>query len=109
MDNVHAGQLRHQVTLQSYTVTSTDDRGQPVGSWEDEAILRASIDPVRPEDVEAVNQLYHNATEICWVRYHPEVRRDRRLLFGDRVLYIGHVSNIGERNNILKLLCSEVV
>jgi SPP1 family predicted phage head-tail adaptor len=109
MDRLRAGSLRHNVTLQRFVQSSTDDRGHPVGSWEDVAYLRCSISPVGPRDADIVNQLYHEATHVIWMRYHTGVNIDTRLAFGDRKFHVGHVANIDERNAVLKLLCTEVV
>ena len=107
MDSYTAGMLRHQVVLQKFTQSSTDSRGQPVGSWEDEAWLRASIEPVGPREAEMVNQLVHDATHVIVTRYNSGITRERRFTFGDRVMTIGHVADIGNRGRWMRSLCHE--
>lgn len=109
MDSIPAGKLRHTVTLQQWIETGTDEHGHPEGAWWNIAELRAWIEPVGPRDAELANQLYHEATHTIWVRYHSGVTRDRRLLFGERTFHVGYVSNLDERNRVLKLLCSEAL
>lgn len=104
-----AGDLRHVVTLQQFVVSSTDGRGQPVGAWADQFVLRAAVQPVGPKDAEFVNQLYHEASHIVLVRHHAEISRDKRLRFGQRTLHIGYAGDLDEEGHTLRLLCSEVV
>ena len=107
MDSIPAGQLRHKLTLQSFTVTSTDSRGQPVGSWEDQEWLRGSIEPVGPREADLVNQLVHDATHIVHVRYCANVTRAKRFTHDGRAFAIGHVADLGGRHRVMRVLCSE--
>ena len=109
MDSIASGRLRHTVTLQEWIETGTDEHGHPEGAWWDVATLRADIQPVGPRDADVVNQLYHEASHIIWLRYHKDVARDTRLKFGDRTFHVGYVQNIDERNRIVKLMCSEAL
>jgi len=106
---LNAGQLRHVVTVQEYVISSTDGRGQPVGTWTDRMTTRASIEPVGSRDADLVSQLYHEASHVVMMRYHSMINREHRLRFNGRTLAIGHVGNLGEENRTLRLLCSEVV
>jgi SPP1 family predicted phage head-tail adaptor len=106
-NTIAAGRLSNVVSLQKYVVSSTDTRGQPVGSWTHVCSLRAAIEPVGPRDAQMVNQLMHDATHIVHVRYNQSVTRSTRLKYGDRILNIGHVADLGNDGRVLRLLCSE--
>ena len=106
---LEAGLLRQVVTLQQFVVSSTDGRGQPVGTWLNQMSMRASVQPVGPKDAEYVNQLYHEASHVVMMRHHAEISRDKRLRFGTRTFHIGFVGDVDEEGHTLRLLCSEVV
>ena len=109
MDSIASGRLKHTVTLQTWNETGTDDHGHPQGEWWNTRELRVAIEPVGPRDAEVVNQLYHEATHVVWVRYHEDIVRDAQLIFGSRTFHIGYVQNMEERNRVMKLLCTEVL
>lgn len=101
--------LRHVCTLQAFTQSSTDARGQPVGSWVDGDTIYARINPLGGRNAEYANQLYADATHEILIRYRSDITRSHRLVLGSRTFTIGSVQNVNELNRWLRLLCKEDV
>jgi SPP1 family predicted phage head-tail adaptor len=100
-------QLRHRVTIQEFVQSGSDARGQVIGDWVDVAEVWASVVPLAGRWAEYAHQLWESATVRVLIRYRADVTSASRLLFGTRVLAIGVVTNQGEDNHTLELLCTE--
>jgi SPP1 family predicted phage head-tail adaptor len=100
-------QLRHRVTIQEFVATGTDARGQALGDWVDVVEVWASVVPLAGRWAEYAHQLWESATVRVLIRFRADVTSANRLLFGSRVLDIGVVTNQGEDNHTLELLCTE--
>lgn len=103
------GLLNKQVTIQAFTQTGTDVRGQATGDWEDVATVWAAVQPLTGRWAEYARQLWESATFRVLINYRDDVTSACRLLFGERVFAIGVVINQEERNHTLELLCTEAV
>ena len=99
--------LRHVCTLQTYTSTGTDGRGQPTGSWGDTAEVRCRIKPLGGRNAEYANQLYAAATHEILMRYRSDVTRTNRLVLGSRIFTIGSVQSVDELDRWLRLMVKE--
>lgn len=101
------GQLRHQVTLQRFTQTGTDDRNRPVGTWEDVATLYAEVKPLTGRLAEYAHEMWESATLRVTINYRSDVTSADRFDFNGRQLAIGTVQNLDEANHTLVCLCTE--
>ena len=98
------------VTIQQFTTSSTDNRGQPSGSWgnlSSTSSVWASIEPLNVRTTEYAHQLYAQATHRIFIDYRDDVTRHMRLKYATRIFDIGHVINLHEANVTLELLCTE--
>ena len=105
---IHANQLRHVGSLQSFSETGADDHGQPIGAWATISTVRVKIEPVTGRTVEYAHQLYELATHVLWLRYRSGVTSAMQLVVGTRTFHFGYVENVEERGRWLRILASEV-
>ena len=101
-----------QVTLQRFAEIGTDNRGQPLGNWEDlttAPTVWASIEPLTVRTTEYARAIYSLATHRVFIDYRSDVTAAMRLVYGSRVFAIGSVINMHEANVTLELLCTEDV
>jgi len=95
------------VTVQSQA-TTLGDRGQKTAAWANQTPqARAKIETLSGREAENARQNYASATLKVTMRYWPGLTPKHRLLFGSRVLEIGHVDDLEQRNEWHVLLCSE--
>jgi len=106
---VRAGSLRHKITVQSKTVTSTGDRGQPVYSWTTLATPNASIESATSvgKKAEVARQMVATASHMITMRYLAGIDEKCRVQWNGRTFNIGGIWNHEERNIWLTLICTE--
>ena len=105
---MRAGDLRHKIIIQQVTETK-DAYGAVAETWTTFVNAWASIEPLRGQEFFAARQVNADVTHRVRTRYRAGVTPKMRIAFGDRVLEIEVVLNLGERNRELELLCSETV
>ena len=103
---MHAGKLRHLLTLQQSTDTQ-NARGEAIENWSDEADLWGSIRPLVGREGFDANQMYANATHEIRVRYRAGVAPKKRFKHGSRVFDIEAVVNVDERSRELVCIATE--
>jgi SPP1 family predicted phage head-tail adaptor len=103
---VNAGDLRHKVTVQSYTITSTGDRGQPVKSWSTYATVPAMIEELGGRKLELARQQVATATHKVTIRYLSQLTVKDRFVFGSLTLNIGSIQNEKLLNFHQECLCT---
>ena len=110
---IPAGMFRHQVTLQTQS-TALDSYGQTSASttaWGNDDTVRAHITTLSGREVEIARQIYPSATHRVTIEYLSSMDSTgatrKRVLFGERALFIGHVNNPDMENWHLELLCGE--
>lgn len=102
--------LAHSVTLQKFTQTSTDNRGQPVGTWgTDVADLAAAVIPRGERNAELAHAFHESTTHQVLMRYRADVTSAKRLSYDGRTLAIGHVEIVDEMGLFLSLSCTEEI
>ena len=108
-NTVSAGKLRHKITVQQKTQTSTGDRGQPVYGWTTLATPYASLDSLGAigKKAEIARQLVATATHEITLRYLAGLDERCRVQWNGRTFNIGYIWNHEERNIWLTLLCTE--
>jgi len=99
---------RHSVDIQTLSGSTTAaSRGQSQKSYSTVQTVRGSIEQLRGEEALIARQIHPRATHQVEMYYSDRVNTRARLKFGDRVLNIHQVENRGERDRVLRLLCSE--
>lgn len=103
------GKLRHKVNIISRSQTGTGDRGQ--GEYTDTTLFSnvpASIHTLSGRELETSRQLVSDAKYKITVRYHSGIDETQRIVWGNNIYQIGHISNPEQRNLWLILTCSQV-
>lgn len=104
---MRAGQLRHQVAVQSRTLTS-DGMGGQTESWETKYTVYAGIWPVSARERVQAGQMETTITHRLRLRYQAGITTAMRVVFDGRTFEIVSIINPDERNISLDLLCTEV-
>jgi SPP1 family predicted phage head-tail adaptor len=101
------GKLRHRVSLQSPTATA-NDYGEKIAAWTTYATVWAEIKPLQGRELENAQQISEKCDYEVFIRYNTGVLSTHRVIYGSRTFEIQAVLNLEERNEILKLICTEV-
>ena len=104
---VRIGALRHRVTLQKNTRTSSAT-GAKADNWTDVATLWAEVKPHAARELSAADSRYQQTTHQVTIRYREGITHKMRLMFEGRVLQVEYVLNSLEQNRWLHLLCQEI-
>jgi len=105
---MRSGLLRHRVTVQEKSGTTRNSRGKLVPTWSAKYDrIPASVETPTGREFEQIRQLVGTATDIVTIRYYADVTREHRIVFGSRVLTIGHINNVDNRDITLILTCTE--
>jgi SPP1 family predicted phage head-tail adaptor len=105
---VDAGDLRHQVQIQSRS-TSDDSFGQPQATWSTVRAAYASIVNITSREIYQAGMLTSQLTHMITVRWSPTVvAPGMRVLFGSRVFQVQACVNVLEMNALVKMLCLEL-
>lgn len=70
VDQLNAGSLRHQLTVQQPVMTQ-DASGDPVVSWTTLGTIRGAIEPLRGREVTLNSQILSEMDTRITVRYSP--------------------------------------
>ena len=107
---MRAGNLRHQITLQS-PQTTRDSVGEQTLAFTTVATVPAEVSPISGREQFLAAQRQASTTHLVTIRYSPDVaslNATWRVLFGTRVFSIdAPPRNIDERNIMLELQCTE--
>ncbi|NTH50934.1 phage head closure protein [Agrobacterium rhizogenes] len=102
---MRSGKLDRTITIQRYT-SGVDDYGTPVMAWTDLANLRAQI--VQASTDEFIRNGAVDETVIIFrTRYLAGVTNADRISYGDGVLNLKEVKEIGRRQG-LELRCTRL-
>ena len=105
---MRAGQLRHQVIIQTPTETN-DAQGQPVKSWGTFATVHANVLPVRGREFFDAQQINAETTTKFVIRYLAGITQKMRISYDSKFYNIQSIINVGERDRMIELMCSEGV
>jgi len=106
---IAAGRLNKWVKFQR-RAAGEDDFGNPDGRWRDIAKSRAEVWPLVGREYFAAQQVQAETTYRITVRYVPSLRNlktNDRVIYGEKVLDIQSVMNVGENNVVLQVMCIE--
>jgi SPP1 family predicted phage head-tail adaptor len=104
---MNIGKLRHQVYLQSSTATA-NEFGENIPTWSTYATVWAEIKPLQGRELENAQQISEKCDYEVFIRYNSSVLATHRIVYGTRTFEINAVLNLEERNEILKLICTEI-
>ena len=77
--NMHAGELRHRIQLQSYTL-SQDAFGAPTKAWSTYATVWASVEPLSGREALIAQQANPELSHLVTIRYNSTVNAATRVL-----------------------------
>lgn len=101
-------QLRHRVTIQTYTETQ-DTFGEPDKTWSTYATRWARIEPVTGREYYSVKAINATISHKMTIRNTSGLTPKMRIVYGSRTFQIVSVANIGERDRFMELMCYENV
>ena len=104
---MRSGNLKHKITIQSYSETQ-NDFGEVVKGWADLKTVYSSITPLSAKEFfkEGVQA---EVTHKIEMRYFDGVKPKMQVIYGARIFSITSVIDIREANKTLQLICKEVV
>ena len=107
---INAGALRHRVQILKPS-TQKDALGQRVEAFtpiDEPSTVAASVKNLSGRELERAKQVVAEATHEVIVRYRSGITKSHRISFKGRTIAIGHVDNVEELNQLLRMTCSEV-
>lgn len=110
---IHAGELRHKVTIKSRSSSLDSDYGGQSTTWSTTVLTAwAKIRPLSARETFAAQQFATEVSHVIHLRYDsslsdPKAVAAMRVEFGSRIFNIHGVINVDERDTELQLLCSE--
>jgi SPP1 family predicted phage head-tail adaptor len=105
---VDAGERNRRVTIQERQVTHADGAGGSLVSWTPFATVWANILPGSGREFWEQKKLTPSLSHLVNIRYLPGVTPAMRIVYGQRVLAITSVRDVGERAIEQELACEEV-
>ena len=104
---MRAGRLRHRVTIQ-HKVTTKDEYGSTITTWEDLATVWADVLPVKGRELIAAETAAAVTTVKFVIRYRADVTAtDMRIQFRGLTYNITAVLNEGTRDREMTLVTDE--
>ncbi len=105
---MNAGRLTHLVEISTPTQAPNDDGGM-VTNWASLGPVWAAIEAATQSERFAPSTVVSGATHLITVRYLPNVTTAAKVEFKGRQFGIDGIDNVDERNEWLKLSCTEKV
>lgn len=104
-----AGRLRHRVRIEQKSSTD-DNQGGVTETWGLLDVVPAEVTPdLEGAENETASHTAQTIRHTVSMRYRTGVTPSMRLVFGERVLTILSVVNVGERDKELAIRCIEEV
>jgi SPP1 family predicted phage head-tail adaptor len=108
-----ANDLQHRISIESPTESAdSGGYGDVTPTWKQEAKAWAMIETLGSREVYRAQQTYAATTHVITIRYSRQAAdftTKMRVKFGARYLYITGLVNIDERNDWIRLFCTEAV
>jgi len=106
--DLHAGMLKHSVTIKSKGLTA-DGIGGGAVTWSTVATCRANVSPISAGEAYRFGQLNATVTHKVLIRYRTGITAAMSVVFGSRYFQIRGIKNIEESSRWLELACEEGV
>lgn len=101
------GKLRHQITIQAQSTTSTSDTGQPVENFTTQATVWASIEQLSGREGYWARQIQPTATHKIIIRGGQTVTPANRILHESRYFNVIDVKRHDERDFYTTIIAEE--
>lgn len=105
---IQAGRLRHKVTIEAPSSTTSDPDGHPVESYSRLDDVFAAIEDLRGREFFEARALLSEQTVRFRMRYYPGLTTRHRLVFGSEKYKIESISNSGRRNRELEVVGTRI-
>ena len=105
---IRSGQMRERVDIQTLTDTQ-DAQGGRSETWTVFRTVWAAIRPLRGREFLAAQQEQARVTHEIKLRWFSGITPKMRIMQGTREFRIDAVINVDERNQLMSLMCEEVV
>jgi len=103
-----AGKYRHRVTIQTFT-EARNGFGEVVRTWGVYKVKWALVTPMNGNERVYAEQIMAGMTHTIDVPYISGITPGMRVTWNGRTFNIESVTNSGERNISLVLICSEII
>lgn len=104
----NAGKYRNPINIQSQTLIE-NEYGEKVPVWSNVYSTRAGVFPISGKEFISSERISGQVTHKVELRYLPNVSKDMRISFNNRIFQIISVINFQEINKELQLMCSEII
>lgn len=101
------GKLRHRITIEAQSTTSTSELGQPVENFTTQATVWASINQLSGREGHYARQMQPDATHKIIIRGGQTVTPAHRLLHEGRYFNVLSVKRLDERDFYSEITASE--
>lgn len=105
---MRAGELRHKVKLQEYTILQ-NTYGEATKVWTTYATVWARIQPLKGNEALLAQQIKAELSHRLTIRYNSSVKAKHRVKFNERIFDVNSVRNLDERNVEQELMVKEAV
>ena len=102
-----AGQLRHRITIQSYTTTNT--HGEITKTWSTFKTVWARIEPITGREWLESGIVEAEVTHRVTIRYLANVKPQMRIYYDSKYYDIMYIENTEMRDRQMILMCKENV
>jgi len=102
---MRAGKLRHRVTIQTPTVTTT--RGQETTTWTTYDTVWASIEPLYGREYWEAAKINSEITAKITMRWRRGIKPQMRCVYGPRIFEIISIIDDQQLNRQLQLMVKE--
>lgn len=101
-----AGELRHRITIQQNTGTTSDGKGNVTPVWADYATVWAKIGTMNPTDRYMMGQTLNVEPLRFSIRYRSDITitNPMRISFNGRIYDIKSVTNVDMANHTLEIV-----
>lgn len=105
---MHAGRLRHRVSLQEQVETRDDETGAVIVSWQEFAKAWSAIEPLSAREFVASQAVQSEVVARITMRYRNDVTAKNRIVHNGRIYNIeGVLSDKDSGLEYMTLPCSE--
>lgn len=102
---VSAGKLKHRVRLMRAGITLDGGRANPMPT--EVAKLWAAVEPLTSRELIQIRQVLPEVTHRVMAHFRSDVTHENWIEHNGRRLAIASVTNVGEDNTVLDMLCVE--
>lgn len=106
MKAINIGAMKKKVYI-CEAMTTQDDMGQDIVTYEKEKRIRATVRSVRGGEYYDALKLSPEVSYIIYTRYRKDIYPDTILLYHDKKLEVKYVTDMEEQHVMLEIQCTE--